>query len=537
VPISITPVIPPQAGLPVSLDQVLQPGAVLEARVLAQLDAALTRILIANVAIDVTTEAPLAPGTMLRVAVSRGADGGVQLSVAPPDEPAAPLPRPAASPDPATVAVAQATRQAATRQSGLSPLFADLAAALEQDQLPPQIRAAAAPLLAMRPVLSAGISAPQVQKALQQSGLLLESSVAAGRLPQTQRPDLKAALIVLRQVLSQWQGTAAPAPAPSSALPLPATPATAGPPIPAIAPGVPLVAADATRSAPVATPPTVTPNVAAPPLAPAASSAASAVSDEFILALTTPPRAGPSAMPRGAAPSASAMLAMLQDIGEAAGNALSSPGLARAIAPTEASITAKTQPPRTSSDVPPPPYRGAPPSAQSVALPNVHPDDTPQLVAHKLIDDVDGALARQTLLQIASLPDQPLQQGQRAEQPRWAFEIPFATPQGTAVAQFEISRDGHSSQEVEPAKRVWRARFSLNVEPAGPVHAAIALTGERASVRLWAERPETIARLRDSTALLSHALREAELDPGEITVGRPPQSAPAAAGQFWNKAS
>ena len=59
--------------------------------------------------------------------------------------------------------------------------------------------------------------------------------------------------------------------------------------------------------------------------------------------------------------------------------------------------------------------------------------------------------------------------------PRWNFEIPFATPQGTAMAQFEISRDG-GGNEVEAAKRVWRARFSLDVEPAGPVHALVSLS-------------------------------------------------------------
>ena len=79
--------------------------------------------------------------------------------------------------------------------------------------------------------------------------------------------------------------------------------------------------------------------------------------------------------------------------------------------------------------------------------------------------------------------------------PRWSFEIPFATPQGTAMAQFEISRDG-GGNEVEAAKRVWRARFSLDVEPAGPVHALISLNGERTSVRMWAERPATAAQLR-----------------------------------------
>ena len=41
------------------------------------------------------------------------------------------------------------------------------------------------------------------------------------------------------------------------------------------------------------------------------------------------------------------------------------------------------------------------------------------------------------------------------------------------------------------AKAVWRARFSLNVEPAGPVHALVSLNGDRTSVRMWAERPAT----------------------------------------------
>ena len=68
----------------------------------------------------------------------------------------------------------------------------------------------------------------------------------------------------------------------------------------------------------------------------------------------------------------------------------------------------------------------------------------------------------------------PRARGSIPTAPRWNFEIPFATPQGTAMAQFEISRDG-GGNEVEAAKRVWRARFSLDVEPAGPVHALVSL--------------------------------------------------------------
>jgi hypothetical protein len=112
------------------------------------------------------------------------------------------------------------------------------------------------------------------------------------------------------------------------------------------------------------------------------------------------------------------------------------------------------------------------------------------------------------------------------------------TPQGTAMAQFEISRDGGGGEELEAVKRVWRARFSLDVEPAGPVHALVSLTGDKTSVRMWAERPATAAQLRAGAAQLSHALAKAELTPGDIVVrdGTPPQSAPAPAGHFLDRA-
>jgi len=189
------------------------------------------------------------------------------------------------------------------------------------------------------------------------------------------------------------------------------------------------------------------------------------------------------------------------------------------------------------TNVPPPPFRGSEPSAQSVALPSLAPDDAPATVAHRLIEDTDAALARQTLLQAASLPvDTP---GLRNDPtvPRWNFEIPFATPQGTAVAQFEISRDG-AGNETEAASRVWRARFSLDVEPSGPVHALVSLSNGRTSVRMWAERPATAAQLRINAPQLSHALREAALEPGDIVIGEgaPPKAAPPPAGHFLDRA-
>ena len=156
----------------------------------------------------------------------------------------------------------------------------------------------------------------------------------------------------------------------------------------------------------------------------------------------------------------------------------------------------------------------------------------------------DAALSRQTLLQVASLPTAPSgASGLRAEDggPRWNFEVPFATPQGTNVAQFEISRDGRSAPPADGVAPVWRARFSIDVDPIGPVHAQVSLRGNRTAVTLWAESAEGAARLRAGAVSLGDALRAAELDSGDLVVrdGAPRLrgGAAAPAGHFLDRAS
>jgi hypothetical protein len=188
---------------------------------------------------------------------------------------------------------------------------------------------------------------------------------------------------------------------------------------------------------------------------------------------------------------------------------------------------------------PPPPIGGGLPAAQPIMAATLVPNSPSETAMHRLLSDTDGAIARQTLLQVASLPDRVDAAGARVDQaaPRWNFEIPFATPQGTAMAQFEISRDG-GGNEPAAANRVWRARFSLDIEPAGPIHALVSLSGELTSVRMWAERPATAAQLRAGAAQLSQALSKAELRPGDIVIrdGAPVQTAAAPAGHFLDRA-
>jgi hypothetical protein len=238
--------------------------------------------------------------------------------------------------------------------------------------------------------------------------------------------------------------------------------------------------------------------------------------------------AGPRTMTAGIA--LNLLQEALQEIPRAAGNASPATAIAKDGRSDDVTFHAST---------PPPPFRGALPSAQPVASPSIASGAPLAATAHHLLADADAAIARQTLLQVASLPDRADAAGVRIDPatPRWNFEIPFTTPQGTAMAQFEISRDG-AGHEVEAVKQVWRARFTLDVEPAGPVHALVSLSGERTSVRMWAERPATAAQLRAGAAQLSQALSRAELQPGDIVikVGMPPQPAPARAGHFLDRA-
>src|SRR5262249_8990805 len=127
--------------------------------------------------------------------------------------------------------------------------------------------------------------------------------------------------------------------------------------------------------------------------------------------------------------------------------------LPRAAVPDSNQANATPRSSVTPPAAPPPPYRGAPLAAQPTAAPSVAADTAPQEIGKVLFNETDAALARQTLMQAASLPDQ-LVPGARndASGPRWLFEVPFATPQGTTVAQFEIARDGKNAPAAANAK-------------------------------------------------------------------------------------
>ena len=529
--ISINPVLPVLSAQEVggvAPELVLQPGSVVNAQVLKVLSADLVRIAIASLSIDVASEIPLQQGQNLQLAVMQTKDG-IRLAMVGQGGDAAGSSADAVtlSPDaladaavnrPAIVsksvltpleraAVSAAVQAAVTEQDSLAPLFANLGAAVSSSNLPPKLQAAIAQVLVQQTSLDQNLDGADIKTAFQKSGIFLEASLAAGSVPASGVPDLKAALIVLRQTLQSALGV-------NATIATPAAPA----------------------GAPQAAPPQTTAASLAPSLSPNPDmqeillpQARLVVAENFALAGLA--ARNPLAAALDAGPSAGTTLNLLQEALQELGNPV------RVAAPSKdargADVTFHT-------NTPPPPIRGALPAAQPIASPTIAPHAPLETTAHHLLDDTDAAIARQTLLQVASLPDRIDNSAPKADMnvPRWNFEIPFATPQGTAMAQFEISRDG-GSEGVEAVKRVWRARFSLDVEPAGPVHALISLQGDKTSVRIWAERLATAEQLRAGASELSQALSRAELQPGDIVIrdGAPPQAAPAArAGHFLDRA-
>lgn len=570
--IAVNKILPIVAAQGVSGNVAFQPGSVIAARVLNVMPDNQVRISIGGQAIDVQSEVPLQAGQTLQLAVSQTSDG-VRLAVVTPQ--ATPTSANTASsstnsglsleaatlvPDAllssattATASLAQlsatealavstAAQNAATQQAGLSPLFANLGSVASMQGLPPPLQQAIAQVLAQQPSLDANLTGDDIKAAFENSGLFLESNLAAGS-PATSSamPDMKAALIVLRQVLSTSLGDAPPL----SRAPTVAVEQSAQAPVRVVASSQGPAVTFAQIAA--ATP-------AAPSLVPDADVAESSlqqngpgVSDEF------PGQHGPvgafppsasSSLPGnlGAAGTASALNMLqeaLQSDAQTAVQPLINDQMLHDLLPGAQPQTTRAG--MVSPDTPPPPpLRGALPFAQAVAISSLASETSLAGIVKHLLGNTDAALARQTLMQIASLPDSADGSPTRVDPAaaRWNFEIPFATPQGTAVAQFEISKDGGNDSEASAAQRVWRARFSLNVEPAGPVHAQVSLVGEKTSVRMWAERPATASQLRAGMSQLAQALTLAELTPGDIVIreGAPAQAAPASAGHFLDRA-
>ena len=472
-------------------------------------------------------------------------------------------------------AVRTAAAEAVPRQTGLAPLMANVRAVVDRDDMPAEVREAGGALLAMTPHADEITTAQGLRRAVEHSGVFLEARMArAATAPVTGGApapspggDMKAALLVFRGALYAWLAHAAPqdltdptvepvvdgaldveTPMPGARSSLPAAASPVSPPA-----ARPTVQAQATPTPARDDAPGEIPSSApAPQLDTAEEEAApakpgvplpAAEDEPRFAAFTAAPKAAPS--PTTAARAA---LSPLIQAGLLAEDAVMEAAPAGPFAEAKTAVARGYGAPAADarSKVPPPPYASGPMAGQKPNPPAILADQSPADVVRGLLKGASGALARQDLMQIASLPEPP-RHGEaeaaeaRPQGARLNLDLPFVTPQGVAVAQFEISHDGGGSGggAAGPAERTYKARFSIDVEPLGPVHALVTLTGARARVSLWAERAETIARLRAGEESLGAALRQADLSPEVAIHSGSPSSAGGVSplGHFVDQAS
>lgn len=443
--------------------------------------------------------------------------------------------------------------------------MADVQAVIDRSDTPSEVRVAAETLLARLPRDFEMSTARGLKRAVEQSGVFLEarlarssSAVGSHSLPASSSADLKAALLVFRGALNQWVAHAAPPaeePDPAEIVvqrlekPVdfddPAvTPSQLGLEGDAGEEELPALLADQ-EGLPEALeedlPPLGSAKAPSPSLDRAAIVQRAAPEDEDVearfAAFLAPSK------PAAAAQPAKATSAALGLLGLAEASPLSDEDQAIAAAPLAARGYGVAVIDPTTPRAPPPPFADGPMAGQRPEASELQAYAAPDEIVRRLLKGANAALARQDLMQIASLREvhHDPETGEARPQPaRLNLDVPFVTPQGVAVAQFEITKDGggQAGAAFGSPERSYRVRFSLDVEPLGPVHVLATLAGSRARVSFWAERAETIARIRAGEEVLVAALKQADLTP-DIAVhsGPPPVKDGRALGHFVDQAS
>lgn len=420
-------------------------------------------------------------------------------------------------------AVRMAATEAVSKQAGLARLMADVSAVLDRPETPLEVRSAGEALLARLP-RAVEMSTPRgLRTAVRRSGVFLEARLARSAPPASEsfvigtQTDLKAALLVFKGALSDWLARATPTPAPPPLVEMLSRPPS-GPVVSHLFPEAQPGESEAEASS------------AQAPLAGTPTSGDDAVEPRFA-AFIAPSKAAPLAQPAAPLSPGLGLLSLAEEPPGADDRSTSFPLAVRGYG------GAFLEPDKPNT--PPPPFADGPMAGQRPTPSQLPANTTAEGIVRRLLKGVSGALARQTLMQIASLRevhDSDTREA-RTQPARLNLDLPFMTPQGVAVAQFEITKDGGGAA-TGSAERTSRVRFSIDIEPLGPVHAIVILTGKQTRVSLWAERYETIARLRADEESLGAALRQAELTPDiAIHSGPAPVKDASALGHFVDQAS
>ncbi|SEM32047.1 hook-length control protein FliK [Luteibacter sp. UNCMF331Sha3.1] len=151
-----------------------------------------------------------------------------------------------------------------------------------------------------------------------------------------------------------------------------------------------------------------------------------------------------------------------------------------------------------------PPIDTPPPLVQRPLVPQPRADavqiadDDVDAVVGQLRVDTRAALSRVEIAQLESHPQAGL----------WIVEVPLAGVRGYDVLQLRIEEGKPVAGEAEGP---WTVGFAIDPPSLGAVQGEIQLRVPRVSVRLWAQRPETVARLENEFVPLRRLLEKSGL--------------------------
>lgn len=178
-----------------------------------------------------------------------------------------------------------------------------------------------------------------------------------------------------------------------------------------------------------------------------------------------------------------------------------------------------TQPPLPSLSALPRPQR-------SVGSENGGAEGGAPRLAARLLGEIDSALARIRLTQLANLGLTGEDSKAPGSRPMdVVVELPITAGQDTAILQMQVGRDRDGTARETEDGAAWRLRFALDLSSTGPLEAAVSLRGGQTFVSLWIERADTFNALAESRQTLEAAFADAGLDLQELRLlrGRPHQ--------------
>ncbi len=168
-----------------------------------------------------------------------------------------------------------------------------------------------------------------------------------------------------------------------------------------------------------------------------------------------------------------------------------------------------------------PPLHGNTPQAQPKAKANLAGLTNLPLLLLELGKQIESALSRTQLHQVASLP------GNDQNPVNLAFELPVRNNEQVDIFDIVIrEEDANKHQDEQDNQQQWSINLAFDLDGLGPVHAKLRMIDNKISTTFWAENMETTQLFNQNLENLRQRYHQVGLDSSELCCysGSPPET-------------